>query len=180
MAHRQLFRDSGGERRVNAEVTREDVMRRTQIVRPTLTRACVVVFLLAAVGCGGGTSVTSPSTIGSVSATQVSLTKCQTPAAPLPGWLNCPGTITLSITETISSGTVSVYMNYLGNSFFHGQLAVGAGIPGSVSVPVNDDYVSNCTAGPLSTTVDVYNGPSTNPTAPKLSSTPFTLNITCT
>ena len=97
-------------------------MRRTPIARPTLMRACVVVFLLATVGCGAGASATSPSTAGSVTATQVSLTKCQTPASPLPGWLNCPGTITLSITETVSSGTVSVYMNYLGNSFFHGQL----------------------------------------------------------
>jgi hypothetical protein len=155
-------------------------MYRTPIVRPRLTRAGVVLFLLAELGCGGaGTSATAPSPVGSVTATQVSWTACQKSATPLPGWLNCPGTIALSVTETISSGTVSVYMNFLGNSFFHGQLAVDPGFRGNVSVPVNNDYVSSCTAGPLSTTVDVYNGPSTNPTAPRLSSTPFTLNITC-
>jgi hypothetical protein len=165
---------------MNTEGMREDLMYRTLIVRPRLTRAGVVLFLLVEFGCGAGTSATAPtSPVGNVTATQVSFTQCLKSATPLPGWLNCPGTITLSVTETISSGTVSVYMNYLGNSFFHGQLTVEPGFRGNVPVPVNDDYVSSCTAGPLSTTVDVYNGPSTNPSAPRLSSTPFTLNITC-
>jgi len=147
-----------------------------------LKRALATLLFLAAYGCSGMNGTTSPSntpsSTGSVTATHVSLTACPTSATPLPGWLNCPGTITLSITQAVSSGYVSVYMNYLGNSFFHGQLAV-SGIPGTVSVSVVNDYVSACTAGPLSTTVDVYNGQSRNSSAPRLSSTPFTLNISC-
>jgi hypothetical protein len=141
-----------------------------------LKRVCVSVFVLAAIGCSSD-SLTSPA--GSVRVTSWTLTGCPTSASPLPGWRNCTGTVNLSITKTIPSGVVSVYFNYPDNgAFYHGQLQVGSGIPGSVTVNVVNDYESSCVTS-FATTVDVYDGPQTAQSAPLLVSQPITLNVTC-
>jgi len=89
------------------------------------------------------------------------------------------GTVSLSITKTISSGFVSVNFNYPdGGAFYHGQLQVGSGIPGIVTVNVVNNYISHCVTS-FATTVDVHNGPESAATAPLLISQPITLNVTC-
>jgi hypothetical protein len=141
-----------------------------------LKRVCVSVFLLVAMGCSSD-SVTSPA--GSVTVTKWSLAGCTTSAAPLPGSRNCPGTVTLSITRTIPSGIVSVYFNYPDNgAFYHGELQVGSGIPGTVVVNVVNDYESTCVTS-FATTFDVYDGAQSAQSAPLLVSQPVTLNVTC-
>jgi len=141
-----------------------------------LKRICVSVFLLAAMGCATD-SPTSPA--GSVRVTKWALTGCTTSASPLPGWRNCTGNVTLSITKTIPSGVVSVYFNYPDNgAFYHGQLQVGSGIPGTVVVNVVNDYESNCVTS-FATSFDVYDGPQSAQSAPLLVSQPITLNVTC-
>jgi hypothetical protein len=141
-----------------------------------LKRVCVSVFLLVAIGC----SADSPTSLaGSVRVTKWALTGCPTSASPLPGWRNCTGTVTLSITKTIPSGVVSVYFNYPDNgAFYHGQLQVGSGIPGTVTVNVVNDYESSCVTS-FATTFDVYDGAQTAQSAPLLVSQPMTLNVTC-
>lgn len=129
---------------------------------------------IALVGCAGADA--SPSL--SVSSTHVQLTGCPKSAAPLPGWVNCTGVITLSITGTPSSGYLSTYMDYgSSGTFYHGQAAVLEGTT-SVTVNVVADYVSQCYTS-VSTSVDVYDGPQTNQNAPLVASIPITLNGTC-
>lgn len=141
-----------------------------------LKRVCVSVFMLVAIGCSSD-SLTSPA--GSVRVTKWALTGCPTSASPLPGWVNCTGTVTLSITQTIPSGVVSVYFNYPDNgAFYHGQLQVGSGVPGTVTVNVVNDYESHCVTS-LATTFDVYDGAQNAQSAPLLVSQPMTLNVTC-
>lgn len=141
-----------------------------------LKRVCVSVFMLVAIGCSSD-SLTSP--VGSVRVTKWALTGCPTSASPLPGWVNCTGTVTLSITQTIPSGVVSVYFNYPDNgAFYHGQLQVGSGVPGTVTVNVVNDYESHCVTS-LATTFDVYDGAQNAQSAPLLVSQPMTLNVTC-
>ena len=143
-----------------------------------LKRVCVSVTLLAALACASD-SATGTTQTGSVKVTGWSLSVCPVSAAPLPGWRNCPSTVTLSITKTISSGIVSVFFNYPDNgSFYRGQLQVGAGIRGSVTVNVINDYLPRCIPT-FATTIDVYNGPQSAQSAPLLVSNPTTLNVTC-
>ena len=139
-----------------------------------LKRVCAFVFLLTAMACGGS-SPSAPSTpTGTVTVGRVTWS-CAISASPLPGWRNCTGTVALAITKTISSGYVSAYFNYPdGGSFFHGDLQVGSGTPGNVTVNVVNNYVSQCAANPFTTTVDVYNGSQSAQSAPLLVSVPVT------
>jgi hypothetical protein len=140
-------------------------------------RVLLSMFLLAAVGCSSD-GITTPA--GSVSVTHWTIGGGCVSADPLPGWRNCAGTVTLSITKKIPSGVVSVYFNYPDDgAFFHGQLDVGSGIPGTVTVNLVNNYISSCVTT-FATTIDVYDGPQTSQTAPLLVSSPQTLNVTCT
>lgn len=126
------------------------------------------------VGCAGVDAAPS----FSVGSTHVQLTGCPKSAAPLPGWVNCTGVITLSVTGVPSSGYLSTYMNYgSSGSFYHGQAAVVEGTT-SVTVNVVDEYVSQCFTS-VTTSVDVYNGVQTNQNAPLVASIPITLTGTC-
>jgi hypothetical protein len=140
-------------------------------------RVLLSTFLLAAVGCSSD-GITTPA--GGVTVAHWTIGGGCVPADPLPGWRNCAGTVTLSITKKIPSGVVSVFFNYPDDgSFFHGQLDVGSGIPGTVTVNLVNDYISGCVTS-FATTIDVYDGPQTSQTAPLLVSDPLTLNVTCT
>ena len=60
---------------------------------------------------------------------------CASSASPLPGWRSCQGTVKLIIKRALSSGYVSVFFNYPDSGgFYHGQLYVGSGVPGTVTV----------------------------------------------
>lgn len=140
-------------------------------------RVLLSMFLLVAIGCSSD-GITSPS--GGVTVNAWAIGGGCVSASPLSGWRNCAGTVTLSITKKIPSGVVSVYFNYPDDgSFFHGQLQVGSGIPGTVTVNLVNDYISQCVTS-FATTIDVYDGPQTSQTAPLLVSDPLTLNVTCT
>jgi hypothetical protein len=139
-------------------------------------RLCVSVLLLAAVGCS---SDSATGIVGSVRVNSWVLSGCSVSASPLPGSRNCTGTVTLSITKSIPSGVVSVFFNYPDDgSFYHGQLQVGSGIPGTVTVNVVNDYEPACVTS-FATTFDVYDGPETASSPPLLVSQPITLNVTC-
>ncbi len=132
-------------------------------------------LLLAVTACSESTAPASPT----LYLTGLGWT-CTTSAAPLPGWRSCPGTVGLDIRKPISSGYVSVYYNYPdAGSFFHGELFVGTGIPGRVTVNVVNDYVSHCTAGAYRYSIDVYNGRQSAQSAPLIATLPTTLNVNC-
>jgi hypothetical protein len=101
---------------------------------------------------------------------------CNTSATPLPGWINCTGSVNLTITTTVAGGVVSVYLNYPDDgSFFEGQASVTAG---TTIVPVTDSYVPDCVPS-VATIVAVYGGPTTDTSAPLLASFPETVNSNC-
>jgi len=140
----------------------------------SIRTAVVLCAALTIAGCAG----VDASSSFNVSSTHVQLTGCPSSASPLPGWVNCTGVITLSITGAPSSGYVSTYMDYgSSGTFYHGQAAVLSGAT-SVSVNVVADYVPQCLTS-VSTSVDVYNGPQTNQNAPLVASIPITLTGTC-
>jgi hypothetical protein len=140
-------------------------------------RVLLSMFLLMAAGCSSD-GITSPA--GSVTVQAWAIGGGCVSASPLSGWRNCAATVTLSITKKVPSGVVSVYFNYPDDgSFFHGQLQVGSGVPGTVTVNLVNDYIPNCVTS-FATTIDVYDGPQTSQTAPLLVSDPLTLNVTCT
>ena len=113
-----------------------------------------------------------------VSGVRVQLTGCPQSASPLPGWVNCTGTVTVSVTGAPSSGYLSVYMNYgSSGSFYHGSTSAASGTT-SYPIGVVNDYVPQCYTS-LSTTVDVYDGPQSNANAPLITSIPVTINGTC-
>lgn len=87
--------------------------------------------------------------------------QCDRSADPLPGWLNCRGTIRLNVTATIRSGYVSAFMAFPDSgSFFHGETRVTAGTsPGTIDVAVVNNYVPRCPTIPYDTTINVYDGP---------------------
>ena len=147
---------------------------------PTPCGIAAAALLLALTGCSAASAVANSNTTGgTVLLKGLSLTACTQSAAPLPGWKNCTGTVSLDITKTVSSGYVSVYFNYPdANSFYHGQVAVAQGAPGSVTVSVVNDYVAQCVAS-FPTTVDVYDGPESAQSAPSLASIKTTLNVHC-
>ncbi|HEY5220406.1 MAG TPA: hypothetical protein VIJ16_11390 [Gemmatimonadaceae bacterium] len=136
-----------------------------------------VVSLFALIGCSG---IAAPGdTGGTVVLNGLTLSGCGPSASPLPGWTNCTGTVTLNITKTVSSGYVSVYFNYPDDgSFYHGQYQVSSGKPGSIVVPMINNYVSACVTT-LATTIDVYDGPESSQTAPLLASIATTIHATC-
>src|SRR5579859_7146639 len=92
------------------------------------------------------TSCSSPTSSGSggggtISVGAIHIAGCSNTASPLPGWKNCTATAALTITEAISSGYVSVYMNYpTSGSFYHGQAQVVSGTT-SYTVTMMNDYV---------------------------------------
>lgn len=136
-------------------------------------RLCLLLAPLAVLACSDSTAPKF-----SVSGVRVQLTGCPQSASPLPGWLNCTGTITVSATGTPSSGYLSVYMNYgSSGSFYHGSVAAGSGTQ-SYPISVVNDYVSQCYTS-LSTTVDVYDGPQSASNAPLITSIPVTITGTC-
>jgi hypothetical protein len=139
-------------------------------------RVFVSMFLMVAAGCSSD-GINSPG--GSVAVTGWTIGGGCVSASPLPGWRNCAGTVTLDITKSIPSGVVSVFFNYPDDgAFFHGQLQVGSGVPGTVTVNLVNDYISSCVTS-FATTIDVYDGPQTQTTT-LLVSRPLTLNVTCT
>jgi hypothetical protein len=136
----------------------------------------VAISVLALAGCSSDPTAPSPAapsgtvTIGAVT------WSCSISASPLPGWRSCTGTVALNITKTISSGYVSVFYNYPDSgSFFHGDLQVGSGTPGNVTVNLRNSYVSHC-ANPFTTEVDVYNGSEGAGSAPLLASKTVTIS----
>lgn len=121
---------------------------------------------LAASACANG-SMNAPTDYqtydGTVSATGWTLSTCAKSASPLPGWLDCPGTVTVFVPKPVKSGVVSVYFNYPDSgTFYHGQQTVGAGAPGTVVVSVINQYVPQCVT--YNTRIDIYDGPQTGPT----------------
>jgi|GEM_PF-6669908 len=107
---------------------------------------------------------------------------CTISASPLPGWRNCAGTVTLSISRRITTSFVSVYFDFPTNgAFFHGELSVihdGRSLAKVVTVNLVNEYVSRCVAS-YPTTVNVYDGRQSAPSAPLLVSTPLTLSSNC-
>lgn len=143
-------------------------------------RLILSVLLLSSAACGAGSPSSPSASDGSVFVQGYQFSACAASASPLPGWRNCPAVVKLNITRTIPSGIVSVYFNYPdAGSFYHGQLQVGSGIPGQVSVNVVNDYLPRCVSS-FGTTIDVYDGAQSNPSAPLIVSRPVTLNVTCT
>lgn len=147
---------------------------RSEVVRRRC-RTFVVAGLIGLVGCSG---ITSPGANGTVSLQSLKLSGCASSASPLPGWVNCSGSVTLNITKTVTSGYVSVYFNYPdAGSFYHGQIQV-SGQPGTIVVAMINDYVASC-ATSLQTSVGVYDGPESNSSAPLLANIPTTITATC-
>lgn len=105
---------------------------------------------------------------------------CDRSADPLPGWLNCRGTITVSVTQVNRSGFVSVFMAYPDSgSFYHGQVAVTAGrAPGTVSISVVNNYVPRCVSS-YATTISVYDGAQSANDPPLIGRSTGTLTFTC-
>lgn len=133
---------------------------------------------LALAGCSALKALTD-ATSGTVTLQAVSITGCPTSAAPLPGWVNCTGTVSLDVTKAVTSGYVSVYFNYPNTSaFYEGELPVASGTPGDIVVPVLNAYVSACVTS-YATTIDVYDGPTSDANATLLASFPTTLNVSC-
>jgi hypothetical protein len=146
-----------------------------------LVRVVRVAAVIAEVVALGGCSASSltGADAGTVTLQSVQITGCPTSASPLPGWVNCTATVSLTVTTTVTSGYVSVYFNYPNSaSFYHGQLQVSSRTPGSIVVPVVNDYVPSCVTS-YATTVDVYDGPQSASSAPLLASFPLTLNVKC-
>lgn len=138
-------------------------------------RVCTVLAAVALSACAGS-DATSPKV--SVSSVRVQLTGCPQSASPLPGWLNCTGTVTLNASGTPSSGYFSVYMNYgSSGTFYHGSIAAGSGTQSYV-VNIVADYVSQCLTT-VNTSVDVYDGPPSASNAPLITSIPITITGTC-
>ena len=137
--------------------------------------AATLAFLLAMAACSEPAGPAAPT----VYLTGIGWT-CATSAAPLPGWRNCTGTVSLDIRSTISSGYVSVYFNYPdAGAFFPGELLVGSGEPGRVTVNVVNEYVSHCTAGSYKYSIDVYNGRQSAQSAPLIATLPTTGTVNC-
>ena len=105
---------------------------------------------------------------------------CTISASPLPGWKDCAGTVTLTISRTIQSGYVSVFLDYpTTSSFFHGELAINSGGPAqTVMVPIINEYVAQCVMTYL-TQVNVHDGRQSDTQAPLLLSLPVTLTSVC-
>ena len=105
---------------------------------------------------------------------------CDRSADPLPGWLNCRGTITVTITQVNQSGFVSVFMAYPDSgSFYHGQVAVTAGrAPGTVSITVVNNYVPRCVSS-YPTTLSAYDGTQSASSPPLIGRSTGTLTFTC-
>ncbi len=136
-------------------------------------RLCLLLVPLGFAACSDSTAPKL-----TVSSARVQLTGCPSSASPLPGWVNCTGTITLSVSGTPSSGYLSVYMNYgSSGSFYHGSTTAVAGSQ-SYAISVVNDYVPQCFTS-LSTTVDVYDGPPSASNAPLVTSIPIALTGTC-
>jgi hypothetical protein len=117
--------------------------------------------------------------VGTVTVNRISWS-CSISATPLPGWKNCTGTVTLTISKIIPSGYVSAYFDYGSTgSFFHGELAVTSGGPAqTVTVNLIDEYVSACETSYLST-VTVYDGHQSALRPPLLAVAPVQLTSTC-
>lgn len=150
-------------------------------MRRVLTRVVHVTAIVAAVTTISGCSSSSLTGAGggTVTLQSVQITGCPTSASPLPGWINCTATVSLTVTKTVTSGYVSVFFNYPNSgSFYHGQLQVSSSTPGSIVVPVVNEYVPSCVTS-YATTVDVYDGPESASSAPLLGSFPLTLNVKC-
>jgi len=144
---------------------------KARLAAQSLIAFCCALSLSGCAGVDGGTKF-------QVSLSKVQLTGCPTSASPLPGWRNCTGVITLSVTGVPSSGYLSTYMDYgSSGTFYHGQVAV---VDGTTTATVNvvAEYVSTCLTS-VSTTVDVYDGPQSNQNAPLIGSYPITLTGTC-
>ncbi len=105
---------------------------------------------------------------------------CDRSADPLPGWLNCRGTITVTIAQVNQSGFVSVFMAYPDSgSFYHGQVAVTAGrAPGTVSITVVNNYVPRCVSS-YATTISAYDGTQSAGSPPLIGRSTGTLTFSC-
>jgi len=137
---------------------------------------CIAAMLggLTLAGCAGA-DATGPASV-SVSVSRVQLTGCPKSASPLPGWVNCTGTVSLTVSKPPSTGYISVYFDYGSTgTFYHGQAAIASGTQ-AYTVNVVADYVPQCYTS-VATSVDVYDG--TTSTAPLIVSVPMTLTGSC-
>jgi len=120
---------------------------------------------------------------GGITKVGVSLSACQPapPASGLPGFINCLGTVSLTLTRIVQSGYVSAFIAYTpgGGSFYHGDVAVRAGAaPGDIVINIRNEYIPQCLAL-TSITVDVYDGPQGAGTAPLIASLPLPFTSNC-
>ncbi|HEX4348260.1 MAG TPA: hypothetical protein VHZ73_11855 [Vicinamibacterales bacterium] len=134
-----------------------------------LKRVCGAILACAiATGFAGCTNMNSPSVDyqtndGTVFPQIPALTGCGSSASPLPGSKNCTGSIQVTVPKPVTTGVISVYFNYPDSgSFYHGQVSVGSGAPGTVTVPLVNEYISTCLTS-YATRIDVYDGPQTGP-----------------
>ena len=92
---------------------------------------------------------------------------CAASASPLPGFRTCSLIVAVTITQALSSGTVSVYFNYPNEgSFYQGELTGLSGFTGTKEVTLKNGYVSSCPK--VQTLVDIYDGPRTSQTGTRL------------
>jgi hypothetical protein len=92
------------------------------------------------------------------------------PASGLPGFRNCTGTVSATVTKIVTSGYVSIFFAYTpgGGSFYHGEVRVTPGAaPGDIVIPVRMEYAPACVSPPT-LTMTLRDGPQSANTAPVL------------
>jgi hypothetical protein len=153
------------------------------IRRPRSGRHHMLRFLAAAAVLAplAGCSVFSaPNANNTVVITGLYFVACASSASPQPGWNDCPATIYLYVSKTVTTGYVSVSFQYPeSGSCFHGekQVLAGAGA-GDIVVGLKNPYVSKCVAS-YPTTVNVYDGHDGDASARQLASLKFTVLRSC-
>ena len=147
------------------------------MVLRTARVALVVVGALALGGCPlGPTEVEAAG--GKATYFGYRAATCASAATPLPGYRNCTISVAVRITKALTSGTVAVLFSYPGGgSFYRGQLSGLAGFVGTKELTLSNNYVSSCPS--IQTTVDVYDGPLSEPNAPLLHSVTAKIGPLC-
>lgn len=104
---------------------------------------------------------------------------CDPTPAPQGGSTNCHASLGLYVNMTVSSGWVSIRMDYpQPGSTYVGDGQTDQGPPGYVFVPLVNPYVPKCVDS-YQTTVAVYDGRTSDPNRRLLKEVPFTLRNTC-